>query len=184
MSEEIPYKTYIGVKIVDARPMTLLEHNIDRGEVEFAHEDDDLHTPGYQVRYETGYISWSPKEPFEAANREAESGYMAFGMAVEAAKKGRLVARRPWLIEDFMFIGPHAQAMLSGPDCDGIQSPYLSLAMGDQVQLGWLPGHDDILSDDWIICQSLEVSADEYEGSISSREIAPVEASVRSDDHE
>lgn len=43
-------QTYVGVKLVTAWP-----------EVR-----EDL--PGYGVRYEDGYISWSPKAVFEAAN--------------------------------------------------------------------------------------------------------------------
>ena len=41
--------TYIGIKKIEAEPQTRVG------------------TPGYRVRYEDGYESWSPKEAFEKA---------------------------------------------------------------------------------------------------------------------
>ena len=32
--------------------------------------DDMKNQPGYLVKYQDGYTSWSPKDTFEAANRE------------------------------------------------------------------------------------------------------------------
>lgn len=49
-------KTYIGVKIVKAWP-----------------EARD-YKDGYAVRYEDGYISWSPKKTFERAYRLVTPG--------------------------------------------------------------------------------------------------------------
>lgn len=50
-------ETYIGTKIVQGEPQTCQKdsHNSKVGD------------PGYKVVYEDGYISWSPKDVFEAA---------------------------------------------------------------------------------------------------------------------
>lgn len=59
-------KTYIGTKIIAAEPM---------GEREFTYFKNgtwDERIPsrhGYKVRYEDGYVSWSPTETFERACR-------------------------------------------------------------------------------------------------------------------
>ena len=60
-------KTYISTKIVQGEPMdecTFLK------EVKGEDVTNRETRPGYRVKYEDGYISWSPKEPFEAASRE------------------------------------------------------------------------------------------------------------------
>jgi hypothetical protein len=58
---------FIGTKIVAAEPMSEKEHFGGKG-VDVSPERPDR--PGYQVRYEDGYISWSPKETFERAYRK------------------------------------------------------------------------------------------------------------------
>ena len=53
-------KTYIGTKIVNARPAQAT------GDVGDHNAGDD----GYEVKYEDGYVSWSPKAVFERTYRE------------------------------------------------------------------------------------------------------------------
>lgn len=57
--------SYIGVKSLEAKPMSLGEYNKHRGWA--IPVDEDPRRPGYLVRYADGYESWSPKEAFEAA---------------------------------------------------------------------------------------------------------------------
>lgn len=57
-------ETYIGVKMIEAEPCPAWK---DSGE----HKEGD---PGYKVRYPDGYVSWSPKEVFEAAYYPLEKG--------------------------------------------------------------------------------------------------------------
>lgn len=55
---------YIGTKILEhAEPKTRGEYNAYRGWEPPAGEDQDV--PGYLVRYQDGYESWSPKDIFE-----------------------------------------------------------------------------------------------------------------------
>jgi hypothetical protein len=53
-------KAYLGTKIVQAEPMT-------RQEFESAYRrlpNDTLAEDGYLVKYDDGYVSWSPREVF------------------------------------------------------------------------------------------------------------------------
>lgn len=56
---------FIGVKLIEAEPMTLGAYNAFKGWK--IPEDEDPGREGYKVAYPDGYISWSPKEIFEAA---------------------------------------------------------------------------------------------------------------------
>jgi len=69
-------KQYIGVKLLEAEPMTLGEYNKHRGwdmpKDEVGCEDN----AGYHVRYTDDYESWSPKHIFENAYQESHpEGY-------------------------------------------------------------------------------------------------------------
>jgi hypothetical protein len=57
---------YIGIKNVEAEPMTRGEYNEHRGWESPEGEDQDVE--GYHVVYPDGYESWSPKEQFDEAN--------------------------------------------------------------------------------------------------------------------
>ena len=75
-------QTFIGSKLVKAREMTRGEYNNYRGWS--LPEDEDGLDPGYLVEYQdggkpnmpnhSGYVSWSPKEQFDA-------GYVTLGKA-------------------------------------------------------------------------------------------------------
>jgi len=58
-------KHYIGVKEIDAKPMTRGDYNKYRGWTIPA--DENPGDEGYLVKYPDGYESWSPKEVFEEA---------------------------------------------------------------------------------------------------------------------
>ena len=71
-------KKYVGMKIINAKPMTRLEYNTFRGWERPA--DEDGSDEGYLVEYTDGgkanteqykgYVSWSPKDVFERAYKE------------------------------------------------------------------------------------------------------------------
>ena len=74
---------FIGVKLVDAKPMTRDEFYPLRGwdiAVEESPED-----PGYIVRYPDGYFSWCPKEEFEKQN-------------VSLAADNNTISRKMWTL--------------------------------------------------------------------------------------
>lgn len=61
-------KVYIGIKQVDAEPMTRGDYNKYRGWAIPA--DENPEDEGYLVKYPDGYVSWSPKAVFEEAYNE------------------------------------------------------------------------------------------------------------------
>lgn len=62
---EIALEHYIGIKEVDAKPMTRGEYNKYRGWTIPADENPD--DEGYLVKHFDDYESWTPKEAFEKA---------------------------------------------------------------------------------------------------------------------
>lgn len=79
LGSEIPpsmpdQKTFVGQKVIHAKPMTRLEYNLLRGWQ--LPEDEEGSDEGYLVEYAdsagqvpgfNGYLSWSPKDVFERA---------------------------------------------------------------------------------------------------------------------
>jgi len=57
---------FIGVKLVEAKPLSLGDYNLLKGWT--IPENEDPETPGYLVRYGDGYVSWCPKAVFEKSN--------------------------------------------------------------------------------------------------------------------
>lgn len=138
-------KQYIGTKIIQAEPMK-------RGGVDGIKE-------GYKVVYPDGYESWSPKDVFEAAYRETSG--MSFGLAIEAAKMGKKIARAGWNGKGMFLYHVPAAAY---PPCTevakeafgGSDVPYgayiaMKTAQGNVVP--WLASQTDMLSDDWYIVE-------------------------------
>lgn len=64
-------RKYIGVKMIEAQPMTRQEYNDYRGWSLPA--DEDAEDQGYLVCYPDGYVSWSPMKQFKSAYLEIDS---------------------------------------------------------------------------------------------------------------
>ncbi len=159
---------YIGVKLINARPMTRLAYNELRGWTLPA--DENPEDDGYLVEYMDGgqanhpgfigYISWSPKDVFERAYRPTAG--MTFGLAIEAMKHGAKVARVGWNGSGmFAYYVPEnsypAQTGVAKHHFgDGALVPYraylaLKTAQGDVAT--WAPSCSDALAEDWIIVE-------------------------------
>ncbi len=100
-----------------------------------------------------------PKLPtvFERANRETDG--MSFGLAIEAAKKGKKVARRGWngknqyveLAERISY--ENAAHEVINAKHEAIGNKALAFVGTSGVQLGWLASQADMLADDWMIVE-------------------------------
>lgn len=81
MTEEM--KPYIGVKRVNARPMTDKEFAVYRDKIRAVEDENasDGTSQGYLVEYENGYVSWSPRDVFEKSytNTTKLGGGVVFG---------------------------------------------------------------------------------------------------------
>lgn len=67
-------KKYIGTKQIEAEPMTMGEA-YEKGLLQAGRvpNDSEKSNAGYHVRYQDGYESWSPAEPFEEAYKCADT---------------------------------------------------------------------------------------------------------------
>jgi len=170
-------KQYIGTKVILALPMNREDYNVYRGwELP---SDEDGTDEGYLVEYpdspnanhakHAGYISWSPKEQFDAAYRETSG--MNFGLALEAMKKGKKVARSGWNGKGlFVFkqvpspIGPDiVPKMTSLPQ--SVKDEFINRGQGpnycNQMAIvkqdgsvdSWVASSSDTFADDWMIVE-------------------------------
>lgn len=164
---------YIGVKQVNALPMTREEYNEFRGWQ--VPKDENPDDPGYLVEYVDGgkanteqfrgYVSWSPADVFERSYRAIGSG-MSFGMAIDEVKRGSKVARLGWngkgmwiALSCAAFREVPADNFWSPANADfarkrggsAIVRPYLTMKTADDQIVPWVASQSDILSEDWVV---------------------------------
>ena len=157
-------KQYIGTKIIHAEPAKRFW--FENGEKLVVSDSED--TPqraieaiagdnGYKVVYPDGYESWSPKDVFEASYRETSG--MSFGLAIEAAKMGKKIARAGWngknqYVELAYCISykNNAAEIVNVNHCN-IGNKALAFVGTSGVQMGWLASQADMLADDWRILE-------------------------------
>ena len=169
---------YIGTKQVTAKPMTRQAYNDYRGWTLPA--DEDGTDEGYLVEYldggkpnhpaHAGYISWSPKAQFDAAYRPTTG--MSFGLAIEALKLGKRVARAGWngkgvwlslscgpggdaaagrreiAFEHFWSANNSEYARQNGGSAVVLPCITMKTATGE-ILMGWMASQTDMLADDW-----------------------------------
>jgi len=166
-------KKYLGVKEIIARPMTRKEYNDYRGWT--LPEDEDGNDKGFLVEYldggasnhpnHNGYISWSPDEVFKREYRPIVG--MTFGLAIEALKQGKRIARQGWNGKGmFLFLLPAGivptkvindpalrdviESEVGGETFEALGTIRMFTA-DKKVLTGWLASQTDMLSDDWMI---------------------------------
>ena len=161
-------KSFIGTKLINAIAMNRLQYNQLRGWTVPA--DENPSDDGYLVEYLdggkpnhnefTGYISWSPKAQFEAAYRPTDG--LTFGLAIEALKKGKRVARTGWngkgmwltLVAYSCSVTPeeHPHYHHHGvADVEGL--PWIGMKTADNKFVPWLASQTDVLAEDWCIVE-------------------------------
>lgn len=159
-------KQYIGTKIIEAEPakrfwmrdgrkiVVGLNEVISQQMLKDATACDD----GYKVRYADGYESFSPKDVFEAAYRETQGG-ISFGLAIEAVKLGKKIARKGWngkgqYVELATCISyKNRVGCAVNAEHRNIGNKALAFVGTSGVQLGWLASQADMLADDWRIVE-------------------------------
>lgn len=150
-------KTYIGTKIIKARPMTREEYNVYRGwelPADENGEDEGMlveYIDGGQANHplHDGYVSWSPADVFDRAYRTVEN--MTFGHALEALKAGQKVGRTGWN-------GKGLWLQLHKPAEGGKMTlPFIFMCYPDDAKttpgarVPWLASQTDMLAEDWTI---------------------------------
>lgn len=159
---------HIGVKLINAKPMTRLEYNDLRGCN--VPDDENPADDGFLVEYVdggkanhpdfSGYISWSPKDVFERAYRPVTG--MSFGLALEAMKQGAKVARLGWNGRGmFLFLVPGSTFKVNRPPLLGIYPEgteinyhaHIDMKTADGKVVPWLCSQTDALAEDWCVVE-------------------------------
>ena len=149
-------KRYIGTKIIEAEPA----YKVDGKTVQptdWPVPEGSKAEEGYAVRYPDGYMSWSPKEVFEEAYRQTDA--MPFGLAIEAAKKGKRISRAGWngkgqyveLATGIGYVGPDGKTV--NAEHAAIGNKAFAFVGTSGVQMGWLASQADMLAEDWQIVE-------------------------------
>lgn len=160
-------KTYIGTKIIKAKPATMAEAQAIKSGIpvedskKMFRNSGTKDQDGYVVEYENGYISWSPKEAFEKAYRAVNEG-MPFGSAIELMKKGCKVKRQGWngknqyieLASAISYTNPVGEVVNS--EHAAIGNKAIAFVGTSGVQMGWLASQADMLAEDWLIVEEEE----------------------------
>ena len=146
-------KTYIGVKIIEAMPMTRQEYNDYRGWELPA--DEDPKRKGHLVEYEAdpdipgnhpdhkGYISWSPEKVFEGAYRETTG--LPFGHALEALKKGKAIRLPQWKDD--------VKILMAYPTSTSLMSASFLYVESRFGTVPWKETMIELLSEEWQIVE-------------------------------
>ena len=147
---------FIGVKIVEATPMTREAFEAQEGR----NVGGDKHGDGYMVTYEGGYRAWSPKDVFDAAYRPVNA--MTFGLAIEALKMGKKVARAGWNGKRmFIFLIPGSTFKVNRAPLLGIYPEGMTIGYRPHIDMKhangdigtWDCAIGDILGEDWQIVE-------------------------------
>lgn len=138
---------YIGTKVITAWPQDKVIQPTADSEVNIDH--------GYAVKYEDGYISWSPQLAFATAYRLAEGDVQAltFGDALHFLKQGKAVSRAGWNGKGmYVFrIAPGQWTFTNGKNDNMPLLPFLALRTVDGKVVPWVPSINDCLSEDWSV---------------------------------
>lgn len=159
---------FIGTKLINATPMNRLAYNVLRGWA--LPKDEDGSNDGYLIEYldggqanhpeYDGYISWSPKTVFENAYRPVMG--MSFGLAVEALKMGKKVARAGWNGKGmFLFLVAGSTFQVNRPPLNQFYPegttinycPHIDMKTADDKIVPWLASQTDVLADDWMMAE-------------------------------
>lgn len=161
-------QVYYGTKRIAAKPMTRLEYNTFRGWELPSNENGA--DEGYLVEYldggnpnvegYAGYVSWSPKEQFEAAYKA--DGALDFAGAFVALRDGKKLARAGWNGKGmFVFLVAGStfkvnRAPLLGIYPEGTEITYrahIDIKNVDGSIAVWVPSQTDLQADDWGIVE-------------------------------
>lgn len=146
-----PIPAFLGVKIVGAYPM--LKSAFDKLQNRPCDNCEDMN--GYLVMYEDGYKSWSPASTFSKAYRRIDG--LTFGLAIEALKQGKRVARKGWNGKGMWlrYVNPYNndQFTLEEKEIDGTFLPWIGMKTADNGFVPWLASQTDMLAEDWEVVE-------------------------------
>lgn len=176
MTEKTKAVLYIGTKCISALPMSRGEYNQYRGWAPPPGEEQEVE--GYLVEYldggeanddrHHGYISWSPRDVFEAAYKP--SGELGFGQMLELLRVGYSCERRGWNGKGmFIYLVGEGRYPPSTPagiaiamgQSDGLvpYRPYIAMSTVTGEVVPWVASQTDLLATDWQFVSPMDVPA-------------------------
>lgn len=154
---------YIRMHQVDAEPMKRGDYNKFRGWEIPANENAE--EDGYKVSYPDGYVSWCPKEQFDAAaiactaygDADAPKHTVPFGYAIlQCVHRGKRIRRLGWNGDgqyvEFrnVEVGYSERSAFEQSTC--LVFHFKNRHTGETgIQVGWLASQADLKSEDWIV---------------------------------
>ena len=147
---------HIGTKELDAIPMTRGEYNMIRGWD--LPDDEDGSEGGYIVRYQDGYVSWSPENTFDYSYGTLDR--MNFGDALHFMKEGNKVARSGWNGKGmFIFLVKGSRFTVNRPPLLGIYPEgteinyhsHVDMKTADDTVVPWICSQTDMMANDWCV---------------------------------
>lgn len=152
-------KKYVGIKMLEAKPMNRGDYNKYRGWP--IPLDENPADEGYLVKYQDNYESWSPKQIFEESYRDCNG--FTFGIALELLMKGCKVAREGWNGKGMFVV--YQKGYPDGIPCNkqtaqawGMNegdlfkcNPYLQIRCANGSHSMWVPSINDCLAEDWVL---------------------------------
>lgn len=150
---EVEMETYVGTKILSAKPMSLGEYNIFRGWT--IPEDEDPNKLGYLVQYEDGYKSWSPESTFDGAYRF--SGTLNFSHAIHMLHSGRQMYRTTWVDSSFIFLVHGSDFIVNREPLASVLGHGVEVSYHQHIDIWkegnfvsvWTPTQEDMGASDW-----------------------------------
>lgn len=149
-------KEFIGIHIVGYEPMNQAEA-YKKG---YCNRNGDAE--GYHVAFEDGHSFWLHEKTFKEEYKNYDN--MTFGLAIEAAKQGKKIAREGWNGKNMWLVyqkgypdgipinknTAEATGIKEGTIC--YFRPYLMMkTVNDNEFIPWLASQADMLADDWVI---------------------------------
>lgn len=161
----------IGTKQLLAKRMTLGDYNKYQGWV--MPKDQDPDKEGYLVEYldggpsnhenHEGYISWSPKEVFEAAYESVNK--MSFSSALILLKEGKKVARKGWNGSGMYVVkmDGYPEGVMANAETSAkhdiplgtpvVVLPYFTLKTASGAISTWVASSTDLAAEDWMLVE-------------------------------
>ncbi len=108
--------------------------------------------PGYAVKYADGYISWSPKDVFEAAYQPLDA--LSFGHALVAMKERHKVCRAGWNAKGMFIVLMSGYTGYTNADIPVYETvPFIAMKTVDDKMVPWMASQTDVLANDWRIVE-------------------------------
>lgn len=101
-------------------------------------------------------LTFEADESVINTTRKSKCGFMDFGRAIEALKRGRKIAREGWNGKDmFLFLakGEDLTACICGDDMPPCTDSICMQTAQNTVAIGWLASQTDVLAEDWKIVE-------------------------------